>query len=63
MWHGQNVKQVLTMHTKSNKLFTTMMKENDGISNCTIKVQDTVNSGVNIGQEEQCIANNEKVSI
>lgn len=37
------------MHTKSNKLFTTMMKENDGISNCTIKVQDTVNSGVNIG--------------
>lgn len=26
-----------------------MMKENDGISNCTIKVQDTVNSGMNIG--------------
>lgn len=48
MWHGQNVKQVLTMHTKSNKLFTTMMKENDGTSNCTIKVQDTVNSGMNI---------------
>lgn len=49
LWHGQNVKQVLTMHTKSNKLFTTMMKENDGTSNCTIKVQDTVNSGMNIG--------------